>query len=197
MLPFTDSLPDIENWLIKMAAFIAAILTFSGFLYKLYGWIKSLVTMGSKIQRILSQLESNGGESLRDAINRIESRQIKSEQKEKAVLHESAIAFFEIDTAGDIIWVNKAYKNMTGKVFSELEGREWLSTVSERDRERVHNLWNACVEKKRDFDIAYMMTNEATESQFQITCHAYLIKNPKEEISGWFGVIKKISGHFD
>lgn len=109
------------------------------------------------VETIKKELQTNGGNSLKDAIidlrgtcNRIEKRQKVIEQRTKASLHYSNVALFETDEEGRLVWNNinlcKMTKNPEG-----LQGYDWLNCIEENDREELLEDFRSCLDTNRKF----------------------------------------------
>lgn len=186
-----------EAWVLKISAVFAAFAALYTIIKKLYVAIKEVITISSKINSLLEIIQPNGGTSLIDTINRIESKITKSEQRERAILQETPIPMFETNNHGECTWINKSYQVMSGKSVEEISGNGWQTTISEIDRKRVSDEWESAIKNQRDFDLSYIMKNTDKATEFKVSCRAYIQKNKSGEVIGWFGIIKKMSSHFD
>ncbi len=97
-------------------------------------------------QAILVELKTNGGSSLKDAINRIEERQVRMDGRINLMLTpEDAVAAFEADHQGLCIWISPAHAKLTGRPLDEVKGRGWLSFVHADDADHVRDGWLSAV----------------------------------------------------
>jgi PAS domain S-box-containing protein len=110
------------------------------------------------IETIKTEITTNGGGSLKDAIctlgetcGRIETGQKIIEQRTHAALHYTATALFETDETGRLIWTNEPFFDLTGQTMSDLEGFDWLTYVHEEDREEFLSEFISCIEMNRKF----------------------------------------------
>ena len=195
-----DGLPEwttLELWIVKISAALAVLTAIYASFKKIYKWIKEIIETSNRIKKLLQLLEPNGGSSLADAINRIESKLIRSEQREKAILQETPIPMFEANEHGYCIWINKSYQNLTGCGIEEVSGNGWQTCIAEFDRKRVTDEWDECISHQRDFDLMYTMRNCRDAREFKVSCRAYIQRNKSGNPIGWFGIIKKMSGPFE
>jgi len=116
-----------------------------------------------KLNLLLSEVRPNGGSSLRDAVNRIEERQIRLDERSKAVLHESVDAIFESDSEGRMLWANHAYLRMVGRSMEEIRGFGWINSIHFDDREAVEDHWTQAVEQERPIDMKFRVVTPQGE----------------------------------
>jgi PAS domain S-box-containing protein len=118
--------------------------------------IKDHEHVNDSIKTIKSELTTNGGNSLKDAIidlkktcHRIEIRQKIIEQRTKAGLHYSNTPLFETDNNGRLIWNNSLFFDFVG--FHNVEGYDWLNFIQEEDREELLKEFQSCLQTNRQF----------------------------------------------
>lgn len=110
------------------------------------------------IAYIKAELTTNGGNSIKDTVidlrkicGRIETRQKIIEQRTRAALHYTDAILFETDKDGRVTWTNANFC----KFFSTnqtLEGYDWLTVISEDEREEVFQEFNSCLNMNRKFN---------------------------------------------
>lgn len=106
----------------------------------------------SSIEKIAREVVTNGGSSLRDAVNRIEASQKKIEQRSLASLNYMDAPLFELDTNGNLVWTNEKFYEITGETLSDLEGFDWIAYIREQDRPRFIEELHSCVHMSRKFE---------------------------------------------
>lgn len=111
------------------------------------------------VEEIKNELQTNGGNSLKDAVinlgntcNRIERRQRIIEQRTKAALHYSNVALFETDDDGRLVWNNMHLCDLTSNEVKSLEGYDWVNCIDEEEREEVLAEFLSCVNMNRKFN---------------------------------------------
>lgn len=128
---------DLESWGSKIAAVTAIV----GAVYAAYRVVKNafvkVLNIANRVQYISEQFETNGGTSLRDALNRIEARQVQTEQRERAFLHTHPNAMCELDSDLRLIWANSTFLDTIDVDTDAIVGYGWHNIVCEVDRERV------------------------------------------------------------
>jgi len=58
-----------------------------------------IAALTKSVNFVVTELQPNGGASIRDSLNRIELRQVLQEQRQKAILSDMSIGVFETDAA--------------------------------------------------------------------------------------------------
>lgn len=175
----------------QIAGFLTASVVVYSFSTKAYKKLKNLVSTIDSMQVIAKTLSPNGGSSIRDAIDRIERRQVAMEYRERAVLSESSLPVFQTNDRGECIWVNNAYRRLVGKTSEQLMGRGWENILHVSDQARISEEWDLAIKNKRDFESDYLIVNKETGVSTKIRCRATVMKDDGKCI-GWFGVIKTV-----
>lgn len=157
---------------------------------------KSLLKMPEDLTRIYSELQVNGGRSLRDAVVRIESAVhdqqnalLATDQKLAMIadVSEQRRGCFETDAQGKRTAVSIGYSRLVGQPASESLGTGWVHSVHPDDRDAVTEEWEASVRGERSFDMTYRKVNG--DRVFWVNTRAMPIRDALGKITGWFGVI--------
>ncbi len=142
------SLQDIVQLIIALSIVI-------GFVVGFITWLRSIFVYVAKIYRLCNviqeQFSTNGGTSLRDAVNRIERN-----QSEFKLLQFAIYTYWDVvspspmvisDTNGYYVWANKAYLSMVGKTLDEVIGTNWESYVHQDDRnDTIREWYESCID---------------------------------------------------
>ena len=114
------------------------------------------------IKTIKSEVVTNGGSSIKDAVNcltitceNIEKTQKVLDQRSKASLHYHDRALFEVDKFGRMSWFNDKFESVTkdSGLPVEGEGFDWVAIVDEDKREDFVKEMTSCLEMCRKIDI--------------------------------------------
>jgi len=141
---------------------------------------------------VLNEIRPNGGASMRDAINRIESRQIQLDGYNQVMMHEHSHAVFKADAEGLWTWVNRKYSRIGNTTLEEVKGTGWVNCVHRDDREAVEQEWNRAVQEHRAFNMNYrMITPDGRVTP--VKCTSYRLENPDGTTVGYVGIIAKES----
>ena len=183
----------IELW----SSRIAAVRALAGALYGVYRAVRAtvvkIVNISNRLQTISDQLVSNGGSSLRDAINRIEHRQIQTEQRERAFLHMHPDMMFELDRHLALRWANGAYLDAFDVDSDCVENYGWYNTISEADRGRVIDQFkNAVTDTRNVTTNAKLIVGMNHENTVNATIAATVMHDSNQKTGGFLVTVKTI-----
>ena len=133
-------------------------------------------------------MRPNGRTSLRDAIDRIETRQSDFDAFLSAQLNIGDKAVFRTDASGNVISNNRQHQRLTGFSVGEVEGGGWINVIHPKWRTCIHDKWAAAVKEGREFseDIMYV-TPEGEE--YMVHVNAYREIDSNGDIRGFLGVV--------
>lgn len=157
-------------------------------LTKFYNFVKHIFKV---IEQISNEFVPNGGSSVKDALNRIEARQIMSEQRHRLMVMDTPYCVFEADEDGEYHTVNRSYCRWTGKSTTELHGMGWVNTIDLEWRDHVMTEWNHALKDEREFSLNYRIT-DAEGNSIPVHCTAFPLYNHHDSLAGWGGIISKI-----
>jgi PAS domain S-box-containing protein len=146
--------------------------------------LEQIVTFIPIIQKIEAELKPNGGSSIRDAINRIESKLTATDQKMMALLKTMPYGMWLSDSNGRCIDMNLALCNITGRSESELIGENWSKWVKEKTL--VYEEWSRCIENEIDFEMEYTFI-KPDKTEIRVKGTALQIRGIKGELLGFVG----------
>jgi len=141
------------------------------------------------IEQIAAELKPNGGNSIRDVLDRLEKEMASFDSKIKTLIIYNDVALYETDPAGQCLWVSKQWCNLTGLLPADAQGNGWILSVHEDDRERVFEEWKNAIEQQRDFTMNYRVGNE-TVGFSTVHGRANAIKSAKGKILGFIGTLE-------
>lgn len=153
--------------------------------------LQKIIEYIPKIERIEFELKPNGGSSVKDAINRIESA-IKLQDKKLLTFFQSMpFGTFIADKSGNWTDVNLMLCRITERHESELKGKNWLRWVIEDDRVDILTEWETTVRNETmfDFETSYLTPTEDLKS---IRISASQLKNDNNELIGYFGTVYEL-----
>lgn len=105
----------------------------------------------SQWNSIVAELSPNGGTSIKDAIGRIETRQLVQEQRTKALDNDAKFGIWECDEYGRCIYVNRTYQRITGMQKEDLLGFGWINAIYLDDRQTMLSNWELTLKHQREF----------------------------------------------
>jgi PAS domain S-box-containing protein len=143
------------------------------------------------LDEIALQLTNNGGTSLKDALDRIENKQDLMTARMRAHLNTNSKAIFETDSAGHVIYVNRAYEKLTGHSGADVGDMGWVNIIEQGDRSRVVDLWFHAVKGRRNFDECLTIKNP-NGAKSKAHAMAYVIRDTEGKMLGHIGEIALI-----
>lgn len=118
---------------------------------------------------ILKELKPNGNSSLRDAVDRLESRMAFNEYKQDLALSIQGTGIARTDPVGNWINVNRALQYQAGRVEEELLGRNWIGAICDSIRDSMVADYDACIRDKRPFEyLAVFCRSSGAELRVQV-----------------------------
>lgn len=140
---------------------------------------------------IEKELQPNGGTSLRDAVNRIEIRQLLAEQRHRAVLSANSQAYFECDAQGACIWANREYLRLTGRTLEEIRGNGWVNAISADEQDEVFEGWRHAVEQSRDYTGRFVIVTPDGERQ-PVVAQSVVMFDNHGRVIGFVGTVTRV-----
>lgn len=131
------------------------------------------------VSLIKKEITPNGGSSLKDAINRIEKRQLIIDERSKAVFYGKDKPIFEIDNHGNIQWANKQFHKMMGH--KNLSGLDWVSFIDEPERKDFLSELESCAKTGRELNYEVR-----THDQETVVAYGFPFKDKKNNINYGF-----------
>jgi len=151
-------------------------------------WKKLFGGWRDQLDRIESELVTNGGTSMKDALARIEKRQQRLDAFMRAQLNIHNVALFRASTDGKFYEVNRQYQRMTGLGLEELKGEGWYNAVAPKCRERVGKMWDEAIESEREFNEDIFMVHSSGKT-FKVHINVYKEMCAEGTIQGYLGVV--------
>ena len=181
----------LDSW----SSRIAAITAVCGGLYAAYKSLRAafgrIMNISQRLQTISDQLVSNGGSSLRDAINRIEHRQIQTEQRERAFLHMHPDMMFELDRHLSLRWSNHAFLDTLDVDSSCVQNFGWHNLIVESERERVLEQFEDARQAVRNIiTTATLVVGNNPESTINTAITGTVMEDSTQKTSGFLVTVK-------
>lgn len=147
-----------------------------------------LVAFNTKLDDIYGQLVTNGGSSLRDAVNRIERKIVLNNEITKDIVRDDPKGKYQTTADGSYEWVNRTYQRLIDKDPTQLYGKGWQSFIVESDRDRVIEEWIDCISTGREFNSTYTIFDD--KAMILVQNHARPIMIGGETVA-WVGDVLK------
>ena len=181
-----DVLTVLKDWLGLLAPFGIAF----GFIWKM--WLQKRYEEGRQLYKMLNvmaaEFRPNGGSSLRDAINRIETKVQMQEQTTIAIIKSLPLGTWVSDKNGKCIDLNKSLCRITGRTESEIKGDNWSNWVHPDEKEEVFEEWTRCVQNMLNFDMSYRFVLPDGRIQ-KVHGIAYQLRDDKSNLIGFLGTL--------
>lgn len=123
------------------------------------------------VKKIEPEFRINGGNSLRDKLERAERNAHLSLQMQQIMLSDSLQGVFRSDEKGRCIWVNATYRRMVKRDMTEILGNGWITSIATEFRESVQEEWTSAVEQAREFTMLYDMV-DSNGKRIPVNCRA-------------------------
>lgn len=190
---FGFTLQDWESWWVIAASVIAIYPVYIKVVRPIAKSIKAqfeavllLPELAKSVQAIKQELTTNGGSSVKDAIKRIEERQLISNQILSAVFDHGS---FQADQYGRWFEISSSLCKSLHRSEHELRGNSWVSWIEDEQREEIFHEWNQTIAAGRDFDECFSFRTE-NDTVIPVRLRAYKLLSSKNELIGYFGVFK-------
>lgn len=143
-----------------------------------------------QVELIVSELGSNGGASVRDAVDRIEAAVLFQDLRARALINDAAHGYVETDERGGLIFANRTYLHWAGRSMDEVTGEGWVNIFTEEDRDRVVREWRRTVDHDRDLTLAFDIQHLRTKQVTPVVAHCYAIRGRAvQKTLGWACVL--------
>lgn len=139
-----------------------------------------------ELKRVTAEFKPNGGNSLRDVMNRMENSLNHTEQKIRIISSSLGMAYFEANSKGEYTFVSKKWMEVTDFTFEQAVGSGWLSIVDKDMRREMKEEWLSCIDQKREFHFNTILNNETYQP---VSIVAWPIKNMDGSIEKFFGIL--------
>lgn len=149
------------------------------------------------IEFIKKEFSVNSGKSIMDRISRIDDNTRLAELRSKLIASNLVTTcMVEFDKAGELVWANKAFLNITGLDLEQAKNNGWFLSIDEDDRERVWNLWKHSLETKIPFESEFVIKHYSDNTSKHMKCviHPHKsIANTVDNILGYYGTMVEIN----
>jgi PAS domain S-box-containing protein len=190
---FIASILTKWSWLVNLAAILTALgaiykylfLPGKTFIKRILGLVESLEKTYPIIEQMARDFKPNGGNSLRDVIDRIERKSFLIDEKFKLFIDLEEIGVFETDSTGKYTWVSEKWMEITGQNTVEASNHGWLADVHPDDINNVTEQWEKAIAQARQFHMKYRVGENETAKSVETV--ALPIKNRANELVGYIG----------
>ena len=149
----------------------------------------------ASIERIVSEIGTNGGRSLKDQVTRIDDRTRLLAARQRAMAISWATPAFECDELGLNVMANAALEKLTGYSEHLIAGAGWVNLYHSDDRHRMSKAWKAAVDDGRQFQERARMVRANTGEVITVDVDARPMPCTEGEIVGWFGTVTPVAAN--
>ncbi len=162
-----------------------------GILGAIYPGVRKLLR---SIVAVEGQLKPNGGDSLRDRIEKILAKQkafhATFEGTKRAAFDLVPAPVFEAKPDGSCEFVNLEYCDRLGITRDQALGKGWLALVTTDDRDRVRQAWAEAVRDSGHFSESFRLMNRQNRTVLRVDCRAVPITGSDGSVLSYVGFLK-------
>jgi PAS domain S-box-containing protein len=153
---------------------------------------KRMTTMSAKMDFLVSEMQINGGSSVKDHLCRIEDCVVLANEIQHARMLDSPDMIFRTDEYGSLLWINRTYARIVKRLPIELENNGWYNIIAEEQRDRVTEKWEDAISEGRELELTLdLQTPDG--STFPAVLRTYRMKHTqKNKTIGYLGTITRI-----
>lgn len=154
--------------------------------------LKKIETISDKTETIEKEITTNGGSSLKDAVNRIDATTFYLENKIRFREQAENLATFEMDAGARCTSVSTGLCDLLDYSAGDFMGRDWLKIVVQSERDLVLSGWKTANENQIPFDQIHNLVTGKTGKICLARVEAHPFYNRKKELAGFLGRITKL-----
>lgn len=158
-------------------------------LKEMWGSITNHPALAKQIDEIHKEIRTNGGGSIKDAVNELRQSFALENARWKIVTEHLDIIAWESDVNGKTTWVSNSMCRLLGRQSEELLGMNWRSIIWEDDREHVLEAWDDATSRKISFYLTYSWRHK-NGTKIPVLAESHIIKNYKNECVGFLCIGK-------
>lgn len=154
-----DAIKKFIDLINQINSSIVILTIFGGYMFYLFKKLKPYTTitkdisdLKTDISSISKELKPNGGKSIKDQINELQSSTKTILYRQRWILDNREEPIFETDIKGNFTWANDSLIRLTDRLFKDLENNNWINALCEKTRDEVNDSWQMAIENKRNFE---------------------------------------------
>lgn len=157
--------------------------------------LRNLIDAVNMVPAIKAQFFNNGGSTLRDAVDRLNTRLCIMEAREKALIQEHDMAVFIADEDGRTTWVNRTYCRLFGVGEHDAVGYGWKNMMAPDERDDYTHEWESAVKDRREFVRTARCVHSMGGAEIVVKVRAYPMDSPGSTQRGYTGFIEPVENH--
>ncbi len=103
----------------------------------------------------------------------------------------ASMGIYMSDLAGNLIYLNRAFHEITQRSPEELAGRRWIAALHPEDRERVSSEWDAAVQSARSFQSEHRFCSPEGKSVW-VVARADPFRDDRGKVTAYVGTLNAI-----
>ncbi len=115
------------------------------------------------------------------------------EERFRKLSQSAPIGIFETDAAGQALFCNPHWLEITGLSLSAAVGNGWQNAVHPEDAARVVATWAACAREGREFDDEFRFRRPTGEDRW-VRARSVVLRSESGQITGHAGTVEDITG---
>ena len=116
----------------------------------------------------------------------------RSESHFRLLVTQAPVGIFQTDEAGNCLFVNPRWIELTGLSLAEAKGQGWTSALHPDDRDRVFTEWEQATQEHREFALEYRFQTIKGKVNW-VFSRALAIYDDAGLLTGYFGIVTDIT----
>jgi PAS domain-containing protein len=148
--------------------------------------------METDIRSIRDEVRTNGGQSLKDTVNKInDTLQYIEGTLRVRIDRDLDVAHIKMDPYGMVIWASRSYALWLGRPTSELKDLRWMSYIHTHDRVVVRQEWDQALLDKRSIDLEFRLWFDPESTYYWVRCLVDPMFSVSGKLLGWYGTFTR------
>jgi len=135
------------------------------------------------------ELKVNGGGSMLDAIRDLRAQLAISDGKWKILASQLHMIGWESDEKGLCVWASPDMLRTLGCQEDDVLGESWKSLIAEKDRSRVFDTWDDCIQDRRSFIMSYNWIG-IDNKLIPVQVESHVIRTTDGKVKGYVAVVR-------
>lgn len=115
-------------------------------------------------ETVRKEFSPNGGSSIRDILDRLESNQVVMAAQQDIQLFTQKLAIIRMNKEGEVASVSEPLCLLLKRQKEELLGKNWINVICPDDREEIHEGWMSAVGDHRNFSAHFNCCGDGGEA---------------------------------
>lgn len=158
-----------------------------------HAFMTRLGTAIESIEKIEKEVTYNGGGSIKDSVNRIETRLFVQDYKIGIMFdNQDNLAVAELGIDHKVVWVNETYVDWMGLTSDEASDFGFLDAIDQSDRDMVRGRCIEAVDRGVKMNIRFGITNVTTGKRRIVTSETRPLHMRDGQIVKWITAMREV-----